>query len=101
MNGEHVREIAIVGLRPEMSIGAGVDELSIDTDAIGGALNAAFQHMGNTELTADLAKIAGANGLILHDTGAADYFEVCNLRQIGENFVLDAVGEKGGLLICA
>ena len=49
----------------------------------------------------DLAQVAFPNGLVLHHARAADYFEVRDLRQIGEDLILDAIGKEGGLLIRA
>src|SRR6202011_4569099 len=94
-------EIAIVGLRPKMRIRASVDELSIDPNAVGGALDAAFQDMGHAELSSDLTQIAGANGLVLHDAGPTNHLKICDLGQIGEDLILDAVGKEARLRIRA
>ena len=60
LNGEHIRQIAIVGLRPEVRVGSRVDQLRVDADTVAVALHAAFKHMGNAELLADLAQVAYA-----------------------------------------
>ena len=83
LNGEHVRQIAIVGLRPEMRIGPRVDQLRVDADTVASALHAAFKHMGDAELLPDLAQVAFASGLVLHDRSATDHFQVRDLREVG------------------
>ena len=84
-----------------MGIGAGVDELGIDPDAIVDSLDTAFQDVGDAQLLPDLAQVAFPNSLVLHHAGAADHFEVRDFRQIGEDLILDAIGKEGGLLIRA
>ena len=83
LNGEHVRQIAIVGLRPEMRIGPRVDQLRVHADTLANALHAAFKHMGDTELLADLAQVAFASSLVLRDRSATDHFQVRDLREVG------------------
>src|SRR5437764_14768773 len=46
--------------------------------------------MSDAELPADLAQIALASGLVLHDRSATDYFQIRNSCEAGENLVLDA-----------
>ena len=82
MNREHIREIAIVSLRPKMCIGAGVDELGVDPDTVVDSLDTAFEDVGDPQLLTDLAQVAFPNRLVLHHAGAADYFEVRDFRQI-------------------
>src|SRR5205823_12586879 len=43
LNREHICQIAIVSLSPEMGIVARINELSVDTDLAGRALNAPFE----------------------------------------------------------
>ena len=40
-------------------------------------------HMGDAELLADLAQVAFASGLVLHDRSATDHFQVRDLREVG------------------
>src|ERR1700730_1834784 len=101
LNGEHIREIAIVSLRPKMRIRARVNELGVDPDTVGRALDTTFQNVGNAELPSDFAKVAGANDLILHHAGATNHFKICHLGQIGEDLILDAVGKEARLRIRA
>src|SRR4051812_18385979 len=101
LDGENVRQITIVGLGPEMSVVAGVNELRVYPDLIGDSLNAPFQNMGDTEQLPDLTQVARRRVLEFHDTGAADDLEIGYLRQIGQNFVLHSIGEKRVLFVVA
>src|SRR6266567_1676221 len=58
LNGEHVGEIAIVRLRPEVSVGTRIDQLRVDTHAIARALDASFQKMSDPKLLTNLAQVA-------------------------------------------
>ena len=57
--------------------------------------------MRDAELLADLAQIARRAALVLHDARAADHFEIGDLREVGQNLVLHAIGEKGVLFVAA
>src|SRR5712692_371015 len=57
--------------------------------------------MSDAELLTDLAQVALPASFILHDRSAADHFQVRDLCQVGQNFVLHAVGEIGVLLFIA
>src|SRR5512132_104585 len=66
LDGEHIGQIAIVGLCPQMRVGASVDQLGVDPDALRITLDAAFEKMRNAKLFPDLAQIARGSGLVLH-----------------------------------
>src|SRR5881394_3456432 len=53
LNREHICQIAIVSLSPEMGIVARINELSVDTDLAGRALNAPFEEVGYTQGLSD------------------------------------------------
>ena len=57
LDGKHVLQLSIVALGPTVSAGDGVDELRGDADAIASAANAAFEHVADAELAADLPDI--------------------------------------------
>jgi hypothetical protein len=57
--------------------------------------------MGHTQLLSNLAQIARDPALVLHHGTAADYFQVGNLGQISQDFVLHSVGEILVLLFVA
>ena len=54
LNAKRSFHVAIVGLRPKMGIGAGVDELRVDAQTIARPLHAAFQKMCDAEFLPDL-----------------------------------------------
>ena len=101
LNGEDIRKIAIVSLRPEMRIVARVDQLCVHPHAIGYALHAAFHQMRDPELLRDLAQVALRASFVLHHRSAANHFQVGDLGKISQNFVLHAVGKKGVRLFFA
>ena len=51
--------------------------------------------MCDAELLADLAQIARCAAFVLHDARPADDFQVGNPGQMGQDLVLDALGEEG------
>ena len=57
--------------------------------------------MRHAELLADLAQIARGAGLVLHDARAADHFQIRDLREVGQDLVLHAVGEEDVLFVAA
>src|SRR5207248_9492216 len=57
-----------------------------------------FDDVADTELLRNFFEIAGIAGLILHYRSAADYFQLFDLGQIGEQLFLNAVGKVGVLL---
>jgi hypothetical protein len=95
LDGEDIGQIAIVGLCPQMRVGPRVEQLRIYPHFIGRALHAPFDDMCHAELLSDLAQIARRAAFVLHDARAADHFQVGNLGQMGQDLVLDALGEEG------
>src|SRR6266480_1170097 len=49
--------------------------------------------MGYPKLLANLAHVPLGAALVLHDAGAANDSQICNLREIGQNFVLHSISE--------
>ena len=101
LNREYVVEWTIVDLRPKMPVSACIDELRVHSHFPAGALHAAFEQMSDAELLADLRQVALRATFILHDRSAADHFQVRDLRQVGQDFILHAVCEIGVLLVIA
>ena len=94
MNGEDVSEIAIIGLRPNVRIAAGVDELRVDPHLAARALHTALEYMRYAKLFPDLAQVTRDSGLVLHYAGAADHFQICDFGEVGQDFILHAIREK-------
>ena len=91
----HVEEIGerlVEPLGPEMIAGLGVDQLHIDAHAVSAALDAAFQHIADVQLAADLLQI---DGLALVGEGgvAPDHERAANARKIGRQALRDPVDE--------
>src|SRR5947207_12521101 len=63
-------------------------------DGGGALLHASFLDVSQVKLLCNFGKIARLT-LILLRGRARDYFEISNLRQTSENFVLYAVGKVG------
>ena len=92
LHGEHVGEVAVVALGPEMAAGGDVVELRGDAHAVAALADAAFEHVAHAELVGDLLQV---NGLALVDERgvARDHEEPAQLRQRGDDVLADAVGE--------
>ena len=101
MDGEDIGQIAIVALRPQMRVVARVEQLRSYPHFVGRTLHAAFHDTRDAELLTDLTQIARGAGLVLHDAGAADHFEIRDLREVGQNLVLHPIGEEGVLFVLA
>src|SRR5205823_928734 len=85
LNSENVGQIAIVSLRPEMRIGARIDQLRVYSHAIANTLNTSFQDMRDAKFISDLAQVTFRSGLILHNRSAADDLQVRDPGQVGQN----------------
>ena len=101
LDGKDISHVAVVGLRPEMGIGAGVDKLCVDAQMIARRLDAAFQEMCDAELLTDLPRVSKFAGFVRAGRGAANHFEIGDFGQIGENFILDARRKVGVLFVVA
>src|SRR6266480_167453 len=101
LNRKYIGKVAVISLRPELPVGSRIDQLRIDTYAIGSALNASFQYMRHAECRTNFAQVAWSAGLILHCRCAADDFQVGDPGKAGQNFILDAICEIGVLFFLA
>ena len=93
LDGKQIIQIAVVLLGPDVGIGARVDQLRIQTKMRSGSADAALQNVRHAKRISDLAKISFA--AIFHHAGAADDFQIADLRQLGQNVVLHTIGEDG------
>ena len=57
--------------------------------------------MSDPERLANVLQIPRCRGLVLRHTRSADHFQIGDLGQIRENFILNAVGKKRVLLVIA
>ena len=93
--------VAIIMLGPKVGVGARIDQLRIHPNSPARALHTAFDHMRNTQSFCDLAKVAFRAAFVFHHARAADDFQVSDLGEISQNFVLHASGEKCVLFFLA
>ncbi len=92
LHGEHVGEIAVVALRPEVTAGGHVDELGRDADVVAVLAHAAFDDVADAELFADLLVVDGF--LLVDERGIPrDHIEPAQLRQRGDDVLADAFGK--------
>ena len=98
LHGEHVGEIAVVALRPEVTAGGHVDELGGDADVVAVLAHAAFDDVADAELLADLLVVDGF--LLVDERGIPrDHIEPAQLRQRGDDVLADAFGKIFLLLL--
>src|SRR4030095_4995039 len=95
LNCEQIIEIAVVLLHPHMSVSARVDQLRIHVEPCPDPADAAFQKMRYAQINSDLSHISFL--AIFHHTAPADHFQIGDPRQLGQNVILDAIDEGGGV----
>src|SRR3954453_21994773 len=84
-----------------MPVGPGIDQLDADYDLISAPSDAAFEHVHHAERLRDLRQIVFRRTPIWHHRSAADDFQVVDLRQAGEDVVLDSIREESVLFVVA
>ena len=88
-DAEDIFQLAIVALGPEVFIGRGLDQLHVDVHQLAGLLHAAFENIRDAELLRDFRQVSGL-ALILLSRGARNHLQRTDLRESGEDFVLNA-----------
>ncbi len=100
LNRENVAELAIVGFGPDMFVGGRADELAGHTHLVAGPPHTALKHIVDSQLLGNLPD--GLRGVaILHDRSAGHDVKLRDERQIGENILLDAIGEERAVFFLA
>jgi hypothetical protein len=94
LEGEQVRDLAIIGLGPDVLAGGCVDQLRRDADAIAGAAHAAFHHVTSAELGAHPLQVAVA-AAVLEARVARDHREGAPGGEPRDQIFGEAVGEEG------
>src|SRR5438067_12937805 len=82
-----------------MPVGARIDQLRVDAHTIAGLLNTSFHHMRHTELLTDHAYVAQHPAFVWHHTRPADHFQIGHFREVTQDLVLHAIGEKSVLFV--
>src|SRR4030095_6299208 len=88
---KQIIQIAVVFLGPDVGVGARIDQLHIQVNAITAPACASFQQVRHAKPIADLATISLAT--IFHHAGSAEDFEIGYLRELGQNVVLNALSK--------
>ena len=101
LDREHVRDVAVVAFRPQMRICSSVYQLRADPHSATRALDRAFKNVSDPECFADFAEVALNAVFVLHHRCAANDFEVGHFREIGQDLVLNSIGEVGILFVVA
>ena len=84
-----------------MAIVESVDQLDIDRDPILVPAHASLEDIGHAQRFANFLDVARSDVAILHHAGTADHGERLDFRQVGQEIVLDAIGEKRVFLVVA
>ena len=100
LDGENIREVAIVALRPDVLVVARVDELAGDADLAAGAAHAALENVGDAKFLADLPHGLGRAAILEHG-GARDHLQLGHDGEVRQQILVDAVGEEPGVLVLA
>src|SRR4029434_9596300 len=87
---QDVSEFAIVGVGPQMRIAGCLDEVHADADCVASFLNATLKNVRHIKLLRDLREIARVT-LIPLRRSARNYFQVRDLCQTREDFLLNAI----------
>ena len=102
LNGEQGFGVqrTVVGFCPQVNIGCAVNQLHIDAYLVAGTLHATFQYNCGTQFAGNLRD--GQLGIdIVHHRCARDHFEASDLRQLGEQIVMDAIDKISILRVAA
>ncbi len=93
LSGEHVGQILLVALRPNILSGRGLDELDGDAHARAGAQDRSFDDRIHPELSRDLGN-RFLRVSVLHDRRSRDHAEILDLRQFGDELGRHPVDEE-------
>src|SRR5438045_3635227 len=97
-DSENIGQFPVVTLRPQMRIGIRLDQLDVDVDSVTRFLNTALKDICDPQFTSNLAKIVRRT-LITCGGGARNNPESANPRECSNDFVLNALSEKGVLFV--
>jgi hypothetical protein len=100
LHGEHVVEIPVVALGPEVIGRLGLHELTGDANTVAGLSHAALEHVANAHLTSDLTDVHAAT-LVGEARVARDDEQPAEARQTGNDVLGDPVREMSLLGIAA
>ena len=81
LDRENLAKSVVILLRPDMRVGARVDQLRVQVNLVSVPAHATFQQMGDPKDATNLPRVSHA--AVLHDARSADHLEVGDLRQLG------------------
>ena len=98
LNGEYVfgGQLPVVGLRPQMLVGHGVDQLHVDTNLATGTLYSAFQNGGYTELFCQFRYAQAGVSELFHRCPGYD-LQIPQLGQQRQQVIMHSVDKKNVL----
>ena len=100
LHGEHVGEVPIVALRPQMPAGLAVDQLCDDPDAPARLADAPLQHVAYAQLFAQLLQLHGRT-LVGERRIARGHIQARDPGEVGDEILGNAVAEVLLLRIAA
>src|SRR5438552_18075073 len=83
-----------------MRVNARVEQLDVYSYFVPGPLHAAFQHSGHTELASHCLQVFW-RAFIFRCRLSRDNLQVADASQLGQNLILNAVGEIGIVWVTA
>ena len=84
-----------------MPIFQGIDQLHIDYHFVSFSTDASFQNVGDPEQLANFPQVVNGGIAKLHHRRTANHAQFADLRQAGQNIVLNAIGKKCVLFVVA
>ena len=97
---EDIDQFAVVGLGPQMRVIQRIDQLHADPYLLIRFLDASFENVRDAQLLRDFLEIR-RRALVTLRRGPRNDLQVRDLRQPGEDFFLDTIGEIGVRLVFA
>ncbi len=93
LDGENVGQFAVEGLRPEVAVVAGVNQLCGNPHPVAGLAHTAFQDVINLQFAGDLGDVE-VLALVGKGRGARGDLQTIHPHQQIKQFLGNAVGEK-------
>ena len=91
-HSKDIVEFAVVAFRPKMLGRCSANQLDVHVHSVSDFLHTAFEKIRHAQLLADLTQVLG-RALVFLSRSARDDLERGNLREPGQDFVLDTVGK--------
>lgn len=86
-------QLTVVGLRPQVLVGPGVDQLGEHTHPVSRTLDTALEDVRDSKLPGNLGDLLRRIA-VLHHRGPRDDLERADLRELGHELVVNAVDKR-------